>query len=86
MKKTTIVLVILILTVLTGIVWYRFTDSHTFLLRSESASDSDLKSEEIQPVCGFVKVRSTEDTNIRFTDAAEPETVFRPHAWRIWID
>ena len=44
---------------------------------SHHNSDSYLKSEQIQPVFGSVKVWSDQDTDVWFTDAESPDVRFQ---------
>ncbi len=71
-----LLLVILALGILTVCGCYRFRETHTFILTDEPAADSYLKSEQIQPVFGSVTVWSTQDTDVRFTDAEDPDIEF----------
>lgn len=81
MKKSTrvivIVIAVLVLVAALGFGGYRFCDSHTFRLADEPESDSNLKSEEIQPLMGIVRVWGTEDTEVWFTDVEDPDKVFK---------
>ena len=70
MKKHRLAVVILIIiVVISGLGYSQFKKTHTFTL-------SDLKSEEIQPVFGTVRVWGTQDTSVLFIDVENPEVQF----------
>ena len=79
MKRTKLrktAFIVLAFCVLAAVCFFRFRDKHTFTLADEPAPHQDLKSEEIQPVFGYVKVWSAQDTDVKFTDAQDPDRVF----------
>ena len=58
------------------LLWFsysQFRKAHTFTLSDEVTADSNLKSGQIQPVLGTVKVWGTQDTDVWFTDVENPE-------------
>ena len=76
-QRRYIISAILIVGILIGIYWYWFRDSHTFVLTDEPAADSYLKSEQIEPVFGSVRVWGTQDTDVWFTDTANPDVQYQ---------
>ena len=61
---------ILLAILLTGISYNGYVKTHTFTL----SGSERVKSEEIQPVSGNVKITSTADTDVVFTDIESGET------------
>ena len=61
---------ILLAILLTGISYNGYVKTHTFTL----SGSERVKSEEIQPVSGSVKITSTADTDVVFTDIESGET------------
>ena len=55
---------------ITGISYNGYVKTHTFTL----SGSERVKSEEIQPVSGSVKITSTADTDVVFTDIESGET------------
>lgn len=54
----------------------QFRAAHTFRLADEPA-DAYVKSEQIRPVFGWVKVWGTQDTDVWFIDAEDPSRRFQ---------
>ena len=61
---------ILLAILITGISYNGYVKTHTFTL----SGSERVKSEEIQPVSGSVKITSTADTDVVFTDIESGET------------
>lgn len=61
---------ILLAILITGISYNGYVKTHTFTL----SGSERVKSEEIQPVSGNVKITSTADTDVVFTDIESGET------------
>lgn len=61
---------ILLAILITGISYNSYVKAHTFTL----SGSERVKSEEIQPVSGSVKITSTADTDVVFTDIESGET------------
>ena len=61
---------ILLAILITGISYNSYVKIHTFTL----SGSERVKSEEIQPVSGSVKITSTADTDVVFTDIESGET------------
>lgn len=61
---------ILLVILITGISYNGYVKTHTFTL----SGSERVKSEEIQPVSGNVKITSTADTDVVFTDIESGET------------
>ena len=61
---------ILFAILITGISYNGYVKTHTFTL----SGSERVKSEEIQPVSGSVKITSTADTDVVFTDIESGET------------
>ena len=76
-KRRLFVLTILIICIMIGVSCYRFRESHTFVLTDEPTADSYLKSEQIQPVFGSVKVWGPQDTEVWFTDTENPDVQYQ---------
>ncbi|MGI5873387.1 MAG: hypothetical protein ACOX8R_01845 [Bacillota bacterium] len=78
MKKSILGIVILIAVIVLAVVFYtQYRNDHTFTLSDEISADSYLKSEQIQPILGTVKVWGTQDTDVWFTDVENPENRFQ---------
>ena len=60
---------ILLAILITGISYNGYVKTHTFTL----SGNERVKSEEIQPVSGSVKITSTADTDVVFTDIKSGE-------------
>lgn len=76
-KKRVIVLECVALLLLMGAFCYRYRRSHTFTLTDNYSKDSYIKSEQIQPLFGTVKVWGTQDTDVCFTDVENPEIQYK---------
>ncbi|MBQ3796838.1 MAG: hypothetical protein II842_11225 [Butyrivibrio sp.] len=76
-KIRIITLGILALIIILGVFYFGYGETHTFSLTDESATDSYLKSEQIQPVFGTVKVWGIQDTDVCFTDVENPEVQYK---------
>ena len=78
MKKSILSIVILtaVLAAAAGS-YIQYRNAHTFTLSDEISADSYLKSEQIQPILGTVKVWGTQDTEVWFTDVENPENRFQ---------
>ena len=78
MKKSKLAIVIL-LTVVVAVIGFctLYGNAHTFTLSDETSTDTHLKSEQIQPILGKVKVWGTQDTDVWFTDVENPENRFQ---------
>lgn len=72
-KKTVAVLIAMAVIILLWASYSQYRRAHTFTLSDEVTADSNLKSEQIQPVLGTVKVWGTQDTDVWFTDVENPE-------------
>ena len=66
-------LLIGVLFIVLAIIYFRFREAHTFTLSNGSEAVTDMKSEEIQPIFGTVTVWGTQDTDVWFTDVADPD-------------
>lgn len=66
-----IIVAVVVIVLCASFLYYR--NAHTFTLSDNIAADSNLKSEQIQPVTGTVRVMGTQDTEIWFTDVENPE-------------
>lgn len=75
--KQMIILIIMVGCILVGTGYYRYREAHTFTLTDEPAADTYLKTEQIQPVIGQVTVWGTQDTDVRFTDAEDPDRQYQ---------
>lgn len=72
-KKRLIPLVIVVILILAGMIYMRFQSAHTFTLSDEYKSEG-VKSEQIQPVYGTVRVSDDTDTDVTFTDIESGKT------------
>ncbi len=78
MKKSKLAIVIIIAVVVAAMGFYTlYGNAHTFTLSDEISTDTHLKSEQIKPILGKVKVWGTQDTDVWFTDAENPENKFQ---------
>lgn len=68
--KRALVGVIPLVALIIGIGYNSYVRSHTFTI----TSDNKVKNEQIQALAGRVKVSSTEDTDVVFTDVETGET------------
>lgn len=66
-----IIVAVVVVVLCASFLYYR--NAHTFTLSDNIVADSNLKSEQIQPVTGTVRVMGTQDTEIWFTDVENPE-------------
>ena len=69
-KKMILILVVLMVILLMGLGYSKFKSAHTFTLSEES-------DEEIQPLFGVVRVYGTQDTDVVFIDAENPENTYQ---------
>ena len=76
-KKALAVLIAVAVIFLLWASYSQFRKAHTFTLSDEVTADSNLKSEQIQPVFGTVRVWGTQDTDVWFTDVENPEVRFQ---------
>ena len=76
-RKIPVILIVLVVLILIGYSYSDFKKSHTFILSDEMTASSNLKSEQIQPILGTVRVWGTQDTDVWFTDVENPEARFR---------
>lgn len=76
-KKRAIVLALIVILLFMGFFCYLFKGTHTFTLTDDSSKDSYIKSEQIQPLFGTVKVWGTQDTDVCFTDVENPEIQYK---------
>lgn len=72
-KKWLIPLVIVAILILAGLICAGFQNAHTFTL-SNGGSIEGVKTEQIQPVSGTVRVSGDTDTDVTFTDIESGET------------
>ena len=70
-KRKAVFAGVLALCVLAAVFFFRFRDRHTFTLSDEPEPHQNMKSEEIRAIFGYVKVSSTQDTDVWFTDAQD---------------
>lgn len=77
MIKKRFAAIILIAFIATCCLFAQYRKAHTFTLTDEPTADSYLKSEQIQPIFGTVKVWGTQDTDVWFTDVEDPENRFQ---------
>ena len=61
--------VFLTMLLLSGVIGYDFSRSHTAVLRDNPWANSYLKAEEIQPVFGTITISGTQDTEVWITEA-----------------
>ena len=76
-KRVLAILIVLIVVILLWIAYSQYKKAHTFTLSNEVTASSNLKSEQIQPVLGTVRVWGTQDTDVWFTDVEDPEVRFQ---------
>ena len=76
-KKSLVILIVLAVIILLWASYSQYRRAHTFTLSDEVTADSNLKSEQIQPVLGTVRVWGTQDTDVWFTDVDNPEESFQ---------
>ena len=76
-RRILVILVLLVVLILIGCSYFGFKKSHTFTLSDEVTASSNLKSEQIQPILGTVRVWGTQDTDVWFTDVENPEVRFQ---------
>lgn len=76
-KKILTLAVFIIVVIAVGYGYVKYRNAHTFMLTDDVTTDSYLKSEQIQPINGTVKVWGTQDTDVWFTDIEEPENKFQ---------
>ena len=70
MKKKRVIMCLFLVVIILIVVWLVFQNKHTYTL----SGDSVVKSEQIQPVTGTVKVTGSVDTDVIFTDVESGET------------
>ena len=63
--------------IVAGVIYVQYRNAHTFILSDEPSADLYVKSEQIQPILGTVKVWGTQDTDVWFTDTENPENRFQ---------
>ena len=73
-KRISIIVVVAGMT-LSGI-WQLLRTEYTFTLTENTFADSNLKTEQIQPITGRITVSGTHDTDVTFTDVETGEQYY----------
>ena len=76
-RRILVILIVLVVLILIGYSYSGFKKSHTFTLSDEVTASSNLKSEEIQPILGNVRVWGTQDTDVWLTDVEDQEVRYQ---------
>lgn len=72
LKKKWVILALIAVCVITAVVYVGVQKAHTFTLSTEDGTA--IKSEQIQPLFGTVRVSGDSDTSVVFTDIETGET------------